>query len=105
MSGTARFPREREIHLKDACVSDYIRDMDVRREMFGMAVIIAAALSAIAAAVVVALDSLGLAPQPVLVLSVIIVGFVASWVSTGRVERSAGLDPRRHGVAAVPVRN
>ncbi len=69
-----------------------------------MAVTLAAALSAIAAAVVVALDSIGAAPRPILILSVIIVGFVASWVQTGRVVRSAGSGPRRPSVAVVPVR-
>ena len=78
--------------------------MDVRREMFGLAVMLAVALSAVAAATVVALDSIGAAPQPVLILSVIVIGFVASWVQTGRVVRSAGPGPRRPSVAAVPVR-
>ena len=69
-----------------------------------MAVMLAAALSAIAAAMVIALDSMGAAPEPVLILSVIILGFVASWVQTGRVVRSAGPGPRRRDVAVVPVR-
>lgn len=69
-----------------------------------MAVLLAAALSSIAAAVVVGLDAMAVAPRPILVVSVILIGFVASWVQTGRVERSAGSGSRQPSVAAIPVR-
>lgn len=67
-----------------------------------MAVTLGAALSAVAAALVIALDSVGVAPQPVLVLSTIVVGFAASWVQTGRVARTHATDPQ-FDTTAVPV--
>jgi hypothetical protein len=108
MTGRGRFPREREIRFKSRAPVDYVEDMDARRDMFGAAMMVGSVWSALAAALVVALDSLGAAPRPALILGVILIGFVASWVQTGRVARTSGSDHGRHlgrfGVAVVRAR-
>jgi hypothetical protein len=58
-------------------------------------------LAAIAAAI---LHTMGILSQPTIVLGVIVVGFVTSWVRTGRVEQSRSARHRGHRAVRVPVR-
>lgn len=78
--------------------------MDARREMFGAAMIVGSVWSALAAALVIGLDSIGAASRPTLVLAVIVIGFVASWVQTGRVARTSEPGHRRLHVAVARAR-
>ena len=57
--------------------------------MYGAAVRLAAALSAIAVGLAVCLDAAGELSPARFVTFVAVVGFVSSWMVTGRVERSA----------------
>lgn len=76
--------------------------MELRRELFGPAVKLAMALSVVAGAIALTLGTVGGASRMVLVLAVILVGFVASWVQTGRVWRS---NAEPHRLAVVPFRH
>jgi hypothetical protein len=62
--------------------------MDVRREMYVAAVRLALVLSLAAVLVAVALQSVGQLSTPRFVSAVAVVGFVTSWMVTGRVERA-----------------
>jgi hypothetical protein len=78
--------------------------MEIRRTTYLAAIKLATVLSVVAATIALGLGSLGEASQAALVLSVIAVGFVASWVQTGRAARSA--DHRRgHRLTMVPLRH
>lgn len=79
--------------------------MEVRRATFGAAIRLAIVLSAIAAAVALGLDAVGEVSRPAIVLTVIVVGFVTSWVETGRAARSSAEARRHHRVAVVHVRH
>jgi hypothetical protein len=63
--------------------------MDVRREMFVAAVRLALVLSVGAILLAVAMLSVGGLSTPRFVSAVALVGFVTSWMVTGRVERQA----------------
>jgi hypothetical protein len=78
--------------------------MEIRRATYGAAIRVAIVLSTIAVVVAWGLEAVGDVPRVALVLAVIVVGFAASWVQTGRITRSA----RRRGarrVVVVPVRH
>jgi hypothetical protein len=78
--------------------------MDIRRDILGAAVRLAAVLSTVAAFVAIGIDWAGDVSATALVATVSVVGFVSSWVLTGRVSRP--LPPaRHHRVAVVPVRH
>ena len=82
----------------------YNDPMDVRRATYWAAVRLAIVFSTVAAAVALGLDAVGAVSPTALVLTVIIVGFVTSWVRTERVARLA----RRadaHRIAVVPLRH
>lgn len=78
--------------------------MDIRRNTYLAAIRLAVVLSTIAAAVALGLDAGGYVSRPAIVLTVIVVGFVTSWVETGRAARSP-IEGHRHRVAVVPVRH
>lgn len=78
--------------------------MDIRREIFGAAFHVATVVSAVAAALTLGWSVIGSVPTTTLVLTVIVIGFVASWVATGRVVRTASR-PTGHRIAVVPVRH
>jgi hypothetical protein len=61
--------------------------MDVRRDMYVAAVRLALVLSLGAVLLAVALQSVGELSTPRFVSAVAVVGFVTSWMITGRVER------------------
>jgi len=63
--------------------------MDVRREMYVAAVRVALALSLAAVLLAVAMHSVGELSVGRFVTAVAVVGFVTSWMVTGRVERAA----------------
>ena len=82
--------------------------MDIRRATFGAAIRLAIVLSSIAAAITLGLDAVGEVPRSALVLGVMVIGFAASWVQTGRAGRTADRHLDRHlghRVAVVPVRH
>jgi len=78
--------------------------MDSRRNIFGAAAKLALALSTIATAIAFGIGSVGEAQQTALVLAVMVVGFVASWVQTGRLSRSTTHDAA-HRLTVVPLRH
>jgi hypothetical protein len=63
--------------------------MEVRREMYVAAVRLALVLSLAAVLLAVALESAGELSAGRFVTAVAVIGFVASWMVTGRVERAA----------------
>jgi hypothetical protein len=62
--------------------------MDVRRDMYVAAVRLALVLSLVAVLLAVDLQSVGELSTPRFVSAVALVGFVTSWMVTGRVERA-----------------
>ncbi len=78
--------------------------MELRRATFGAAVKLAMALSVVAAAIALGLDAIGDVSHIGLVLAVMLVGFVASWVQTGRVSR-AEAHHSTHRLTVVPLRH
>jgi predicted lysophospholipase L1 biosynthesis ABC-type transport system permease subunit len=101
----APFAINRVIAARRTPPTGYIRTMDPRSyaddaPQFDAAVRLATWLSLIAVVVAVAARLAAVPEQPV-VLSVIVIGFVASWVLTGRRTHPVGTRPRPVGV---PVR-
>lgn len=78
--------------------------MDIRRATYGAAVRLAIVFSTIATAIALGLDAVGDVSPTALVLTVMIVGFVTSWVRTGRVARSAAR-ASSHRMVVVPLRH
>jgi hypothetical protein len=76
-------------------------EMEIRRATWSAAVRLALLVSALAAAVTVALSAAGDVPRGALVLAVVLVGFAASWIQTGRIVRAYRPS---HRVLVVPVR-
>lgn len=68
--------------------------------MFGVATRLALVLSALAVLAAITLDPIGAVSRNVLVVGVAAVGFVASWIMTGRVHTAR---VPRHRVAVVPI--
>ena len=68
--------------------------MDVRRDMYVAAVRLALVLSLGAVLLAVALQSVGGLSTPRFVSAVAVVGFVTSWMVTGRVERQTQIVSR-----------
>lgn len=65
--------------------------MEYGRNTWVAAIRLAITLSVLAAIAAATLHSTGILSQPTIVLSVIVVGFVTSWVRTGRLEQRATL--------------
>jgi hypothetical protein len=76
--------------------------METRRATYAAAIKLALVLSVVAAAATLGLDAIGEVSQTALILTVIVVGFVASWIQTGRVSRSAAHRPA-HRLTVVPL--
>jgi hypothetical protein len=76
-------------------------DMELRKATWRAALRLAFVVSSIAAGAAVTLSAAGDVPREALIASVMLVGFVTSWVQTGRVARVHG---QRHRVAVVPLR-
>jgi ABC-type Mn2+/Zn2+ transport system permease subunit len=62
-------------------------DMELRKATWSAALRLAFVVSVLAAIVAVALSAAGGVPQGALIAAVMVTGFVASWVQTGRVAR------------------
>lgn len=62
--------------------------MDIRRVSYGAAIRLAVVFSVMAAILAIALDAVGDVSTGGLVMAVAVVGFVTSWVQTGRVWKS-----------------
>lgn len=75
--------------------------MEVRRATYSAAIRLAIALSALAAIVAAGLEAIGDVSRTSLVMCVIVGGFVASWVQTGRAEQAAR--HRSHRLAIIPL--
>ena len=67
----------------------YTGVMDVWRTTYGAAVRLALVFSTVAAVFAVALQSIGDVSTTRLVITVALVGFVTSWVQTGRIARTS----------------
>ena len=104
MTRHAFFARGRDIPGRAPTGRDYNGHMELRRRTFGAAVKLAVALSAVATAIALGLDAAGGVSQTALVLTVMVVGFVASWVQTGRVSRSTA-HHTAHRLTVVPLRH
>lgn len=78
--------------------------MDIRRDILGAAVRLAAMLSIVAAFLAIGIEAVGDVSATGLVATVATVGFVSSWVLTGRLAHTAPA-ARRHRVAVVPMRH
>lgn len=63
--------------------------METRRAMYGAAIRLALVFSVMAAMVAITLDAVGDVSSAGLVTAVAVVGFVTSWVQTGRVWKAA----------------
>ena len=80
--------------------------MERRSTTWGSAIRLALALSVAAAAVAWILAEVGAVSETAIVLTVIVIGFVASWVRTGQVARAATaeVDTRHaHRIVTVPL--
>lgn len=103
MTRRAYFARVTEIRGRAPTDRDYNGLMELRRRIFRAAVKLAMALSVVATALALGLDAAGGVSQTALVLTVMVVGFVASWVQTGRVSRST-THRSAHRLTVVPLR-
>ena len=74
--------------------------MELRKATWSAALRLAFVVSGIAAIVAVTLSALGDVPRGAFVAAVMVIGFVASWVQTGRVARVH----QEHRVAVAPTR-
>lgn len=66
-------------------MNDMIQDVELNRRTWTAAIRLAVVVSVLAAALAVALSSIGNIPDAAIVLPVIIVAFTASWVQTSRI--------------------
>jgi hypothetical protein len=78
--------------------------MQLRWDVLGAAIRLAVVLSVVAAAIALGLHAVGGVSQTALVLTVMAVGFVASWVQTGRISRSTA-HHAAHRLTVVPLRH
>ena len=77
--------------------------MEIRRATFSAAVRLAIVLSTVAAVLALGIDAVGNVSTTAMVSTVAVIGFVTSWVLTGRVARAVPVAPR-HRVAVVRLR-
>lgn len=73
--------------------------MEIRRRTWTAAVKLAAVLSVLAAAIAYGVARAGDVPEAAVIIPVIVVGFTASWLQTGRIRRRAIAD-----TAMIPAR-
>lgn len=77
--------------------------MEIRRATFGAAVRLAIVLSTVAAVLALGIDAVGNVSTTAMVTTVAVIGFVTSWVLTGRVARGVAVTPH-HRVAVIRLR-
>jgi hypothetical protein len=100
MKNRARSVEEASVDVYWELWTDMKHEMELRKATWSAALRLAFVVSALAAIVAMTLSAAGDVPQGALVAAVMVVGFVASWVQTGRVARVHD----EHRVAVVPVR-
>jgi len=66
------------------CMNDFV---ELRRRTWAAALRLAVVVSVIGALIAVGASTLGDVSQAAIVIPVIVIGFAASWVQTGRVQR------------------
>ena len=103
MTRHAYFARGCVVSRRAPVGGGYNGAMEVRRETFRAAVKLAVALSVVAGAIALGLGAVGGISQTALVLTVMVVGFVASWVQTARVSRST-IGHTAHRLTVVQLR-
>jgi hypothetical protein len=81
----------------------YTGRMDIRRATFGAAVRLGIVLSTIATILVLGISTIADVTPSLMAATVAAVGFVTSWVLTGRVARTAPVAPS-HRVSVVSLR-
>ena len=77
--------------------------MEIRRTTFGAAVRLAIVFSTVATFLVLGIDAVGDVSTSAMVATVAVVGFVTSWVLTGRVARTVPV-AQHHRVAVIRLR-
>jgi len=77
--------------------------MEIRRATYGAAIRLAATFSLVAAVVALAVQAIGDVSTYGLVAVVAVVGFIMSWVQTGRVQRAVVRGPE-HRVTVMSTR-
>ena len=100
MKNRATSAEEPSAEWRERLWTDMKHEMELRKATWSAALRLAFVVSALAAIVAVALSAAGDVPQAALVAAVMVVGFTASWVQTGRVARVHN----EHRVAVVPIR-
>jgi cytochrome c biogenesis protein CcdA len=86
---TTRAQRVHEVYFTasgqlSVCMND---DVELRRRTWAAALRLAVVVSVIGAVVAIAASMIGDVAQVAIVIPVIVIGFVLSWVQTGRVQR------------------
>ena len=99
MKNRARSVEEASLDVTWELWTDMKHDMELRKATWSAALRLAFVVSGLAAIVAVTLSAAGDVSPAVLVSAVMVIGFVASWVQTGRVARV-----HKHQIAVVPTR-
>ena len=100
MKNRARSAEEPSAEWQERLWTDMKHEMELRKATWSAALRLAFVVSAVAAIVAMTLSAAGDVPRGAFVAAVMVIGFVASWVQTGRVARVH----HEHRVAVVPVR-
>jgi predicted GNAT superfamily acetyltransferase len=100
MKNRARSVEEASVDVHWELWTDMKHEMELRKATWSAALRLAFVVSALAAIVAMTLSAAGDVPRGALVAAVMVIGFVTSWVQTGRVARVH----HEHRVAVVPVR-
>ena len=99
----ATFTRNVENRRRAIDPGDYTGVMHERRMTYGATVRLGLVFSAVAAVVAMTLRSIGDVSTFRLVVAVAVIGFVTSWIQTGRVARTVPATARRR-VTVMPIR-
>lgn len=100
MKNRARSVEEVSADVRWGLWTDMKHEMELRKATWSAALRLAFVVSALAAIVAVALSAAGHVSATALVAAVMVIGFTASWVQTGRVARVH----HEQRVAVVPTR-
>ena len=103
MTRRALLTRNSEIRRRAPLTSDYTGEMELRRATFEAAIRLATVLSVVAALTALTLDAVGDVSATRLTLLVAVVGFITSWVQTGRVSRAVA-SRSTYRVDVMPIR-
>ncbi len=100
MKNRARSVEEASAEWQERLWTDMKHEMELRKATWSAALRLAFVVSGLAAIVAVALSAAGHVSPPALIAAVMVIGFTASWVQTGRVARVH----HEHRVVVVPTR-